>query len=48
MSLLIVILTSVIMGLLPTGIKDLSVIISNLLPKNLKHKYQNSNFYLKR
>lgn len=48
MSLLIVIIASVIMGLLPTGIKYLSVMASNLLPKNLKHKYQNSSFYLKK
>lgn len=43
---MLVVVISVLVGVAPIGFNILSVLGSNLLPKKLKDKYQNTKFYL--
>lgn len=46
-AILILILSAVTVVAVPSSLKKLSILLSNYLPKKLKEKYQNSNFYIK-
>lgn len=46
-AILILILSGVTIVAVPSCLKKISILLSNYLPKTLKEKYQNSNFYIK-